>query len=387
MKKQLLLVGTMLILSCASVFAQYSGWSIQAKGGVNSMKAPYPSFLDRDYNPAFGGVLEYTFTPTFGIGAEFYSMNNDHADFNYSSQIQQAILFSSFNISNLTMKYRQGKWANFNIYVNVGGGLGFGKWSGTGVKAGSSDDVTNLAYSFGSNLEYDLNRSLAIGLEGTYRWFSNGYYNTPELYHSKGIYNANLTLRYKIPCKAKTHIRNVSIFQYDYAFTPKNTNVVNELQIQIDSLKQEVAALAAQPKVITQYVTVKDTLLVKKAEADSSKMDEGKMYNGTPKASLPSEEIAVDETEPVGNVQMRTEAYVNASLKRYSVVVGSFMNKANADALVVNLQGKGLDTQVVQNEQGMNRVVVFSSNSLGAAIGKAKQMRSKYPSAWVLILK
>lgn len=384
MKKQLLLVGTMLMFSCASIFAQYSGWSIQAKGGVNSMKAPYPSFLDRDYNPAFGGVLEYTFTPTFGIGAEFYSMNNDHADFNYSSQIQQAILFSSFNVSNLTMKYRQGKWANFNIYVNVGGGFGFGKWSGTGVKAGSSDDVTNLAYSFGSNLEYDLNRSLAIGLEGTYRWFSNGYYNTPELYHSKGIYNANLTLRYKIPCKAKTHIRNVSIFEYDYAYSPKNTNVVNELQIQIDSLKQEVAALAAQPKVVTQYVTVKDT--VKADVPVAPVVNEAPRPDALNAVPVSSQEEGVEEV-PTAGVQMRTESYVNASLKRYSVVVGSFMNKVNADALVVSLKGKGMDTEVVQNEQGMNRVVVFSSNSLGAAIGQAKKIRSTYPGAWVLILK
>lgn len=389
MKKQLLIIGTILMLTSASIHAQYSSWSIQAKGGVNSMKGGDDG-SGKSINPAFGAALEYTLNPVVGFGAEYYYMDNKQAGLSFNSKVSQALLFTSFNMSNLTMRYRKGFWSKTNIYVNLGGGLGFGDWKGTGLSAAKSGDVVNLAYSFGSNVEYNINRSLAIGVEADYRWFSNSKFNMPpfEEFH-KGFYNVNFAVRYKIPCKARTHIRNVSVVAYDITNTSNNTEKIDGLQTQIDSLKQAVAVIAAEPKQITQYIMSNDTARKPAANAavqSATPFDSTRMLNGTRRAVV----LPVEAEEPastIGDVQMKTESYVNSQLKRYSVVVGSFMNKENADAMISNLKGQGISAETVQNEQGKYRVVVFGSNSLGAAISQAKKMRSRYPGAWVLILK
>lgn len=391
MKKQLFIVGTLLLLACSSIHAQYSHWSIKAKGGVNVLRARTSSsnnFFDRTFNPTFGADLEYTLTPTFGLGLEYSYLGNNQPDFGFDSQVHQALLISSFNLSNLTMKYRKGIWTNLNVYVNVGGGLGFGNWKAkSGLLSGQSDDVINLGYTFGPSIEYNLNRSLAIGVEGSYKWFSNGRFNDVQLDNNKGFYTAELSFRYKIPCGARTHIRNVSVVEYDFAHMPVNNSNQEKLQGQIDSLKNALAVVAATPKVINQYI-MKDTVAKTKEKPitiDSTKVDAGRMLNGTRRASYVSEPEVEDTTK--ADIQMKTESYVNTSLKRYSVVVGSFMSKDNADALVVSLKGQGYNTEVVQNEQGLNRVVIFTSNSSGAAIAQAKKVRSRFSGAWVMILK
>jgi hypothetical protein len=77
-----------------------------------------------------------------------------------------------------------------------------------------------------------------------------------------------------------------------------------------------------------------------------------------------------------------------ANLKRYNVVIGSFRNKTNANALRERMQYEGYSATLAQNELGMIRVIISSSDSKSEAIRARDKFRSKhYPNfqdTWIL---
>lgn len=391
MRKNILAIGITLMFSVTGVFAQsYNSWSLQAKGGINSLRARGGNMTDRTFNPIFGGAVEYTFSPIIGIGGEYLYVNNDQSDLNYNSTVHEATVFTSLNLTNLGLKYRQGFWRNFNTYVNVGAGFGFGNWKNN---AGKKDDVTNLAASWGLNFEYNVTSLLSVGIEGQYRWNSNGYYNPDQYKIWKDFYTTNLNVRYKIPHGMKSHIRNVSALEYDKIHTG-SYSVSNEIQAASAKQDEKITQLETKVEELEMEIAKKDSISNSRRSTpvlspDGRYVDPDALGMIPPvSASVKNEDIVKESTAPTEKpVNMRTESYVNTSLKRYSVVVGSFLNKDNADGLAKTLKNSGMDVQIVQNEQGMHRVVIFTSNSVGGAVAQVKKIRAKYPDAWVLLLK
>ena len=99
---------------------------------------------------------------------------------------------------------------------------------------------------------------------------------------------------------------------------------------------------------------------------------------------VPMEEKPVTQTQVVDNadnvpVRQETVSVVaGAGLKNFSVVVGSFSLKANADA------------QVVVNNQvspAMYRVVATTFDTKGEAAASRNALQEKYPGAWLLYAK
>lgn len=99
------------------------------------------------------------------------------------------------------------------------------------------------------------------------------------------------------------------------------------------------------------------------------------------------------QTQPVvtdnyDNVPTRSESLqlINGSgLKAYSVVVGSFGVKANAEGLQRTLKSAGYDAQIAYNSNNnMYRVIASTFNEKGAAVQSRDQLRSKYADAWLL---
>ncbi len=90
----------------------------------------------------------------------------------------------------------------------------------------------------------------------------------------------------------------------------------------------------------------------------------------------------------VDNVSVRTEnvQLVNgAGLQDFSVVVGSFSLKANAEGLQNTLKSTGCDAQIVYNPNNkMYRVISATFTSKAEAAASRNQFRSKYPDAWLL---
>lgn len=91
------------------------------------------------------------------------------------------------------------------------------------------------------------------------------------------------------------------------------------------------------------------------------------------------------------NVSVRTEdlsVVDGAALKNYSVVVGSFGLKANAEGLSRKLRSAGYEARIAYNSaRNMYRVVASSFNAKSDAVSSRDQLRSEYPDAWLLFQK
>ena len=99
----------------------------------------------------------------------------------------------------------------------------------------------------------------------------------------------------------------------------------------------------------------------------------------------------VTETRTVDNydnepVRRENVSVVNgAGLKAYSVVVGSFGVKANAEGLQQRLKNAGYDAQVAYNAgNNMYRVVATTYDSKASAVQSRNQLRATYTGAWLL---
>lgn len=105
----------------------------------------------------------------------------------------------------------------------------------------------------------------------------------------------------------------------------------------------------------------------------------------------PVTETPVTETRQVDNTdnavvrQERLSVVDGAGLKNYSVVVGSFSVKANAEGLVRQLKAAGYPAQLGFNsDRNMYRVVATTFDSKAAAVQSRDQLRDRYADAWLL---
>ena len=88
------------------------------------------------------------------------------------------------------------------------------------------------------------------------------------------------------------------------------------------------------------------------------------------------------------NVSVRQESVTLISgtgLRAYSVVVGSFGVRANAEGLQQRLRDAGYNAQIVRNDdKNMFRVVASTYNDKASAVASRDQLRATYPDAWLL---
>ena len=91
----------------------------------------------------------------------------------------------------------------------------------------------------------------------------------------------------------------------------------------------------------------------------------------------------------VDNAVVRQESVqlINGSgLKSFSVVVGSFSVKSNAEGLQQTLRNEGYDAQIVYNSaRNMYRVVASTHTDKASAVHSRNNFKAgKYPDAWLL---
>lgn len=93
---------------------------------------------------------------------------------------------------------------------------------------------------------------------------------------------------------------------------------------------------------------------------------------------------ATVQTEKVTAVNPSDASY----LKRYSVVVGSFINRTNATSLKEKMGQRGFNAILAQNEKGMYRVIVASFQDRADASEERDRIKAKYApefqDAWLL---
>ena len=112
--------------------------------------------------------------------------------------------------------------------------------------------------------------------------------------------------------------------------------------------------------------------------------------------TTPVTTVTSQQTTPAtdySNVNVRTENVTlvsGSALKAYSVVVGSFGVKANAEGLSKSLAGKGYNPRVLQattSNGTMYRVVATSYDTKGEAAQSRAALEGQYPGAWLLYQK
>jgi len=119
----------------------------------------------------------------------------------------------------------------------------------------------------------------------------------------------------------------------------------------------------------------------------------------TAKAREATENNVVDETTPVtkssaaatntATVQKEKVTPVDgAGMQQYSVVIGSFVNKTNAQSLKERMSNQGYQSFLAQNERGMFRVIVATFGDKASAVAERERVKSKYypdfQDSWIL---
>ena len=129
----------------------------------------------------------------------------------------------------------------------------------------------------------------------------------------------------------------------------------------------------------------------KAQEQTSADNDDGTQQEAPVVAPVETQTQPVTQTPVVDNydnepVRRENVSVVNGvGLKSYSVVVGSFSIKANAEGLQQRLRNAGYEAQVAYNAgNNMYRVVASTYDSKASAVQSRNQLRATYADAWLL---
>jgi cell division protein FtsN len=98
----------------------------------------------------------------------------------------------------------------------------------------------------------------------------------------------------------------------------------------------------------------------------------------------------VDNADNIAVRQESVSVISGAGLRNFSVVVGSFSLKANAEGLQQTLRSEGYDAQVVVNNSvspAMYRVVATTFDSKMDAASSRNSLQTRFPGAWLLYAK
>lgn len=100
-----------------------------------------------------------------------------------------------------------------------------------------------------------------------------------------------------------------------------------------------------------------------------------------------------NDPTPVRTIQGGVTVVDGDVLKAYSVVVGSFINRTNADGMAATLRVRGLAARVVKTNETINghtgwyRVIASSFDSKAQAVQSKSKLVDSYPGAWLLFHK
>lgn len=93
----------------------------------------------------------------------------------------------------------------------------------------------------------------------------------------------------------------------------------------------------------------------------------------------------VDNNDNVNVRQEKLNVLDGAGLQEFSVVVGAFGLKANAEGMVSQLRSQGYSAQLAYNaERNLYRVVASTHSNKSDAVMSRDNLRGTYPDAWLL---
>jgi hypothetical protein len=251
MKKTLTTCMLCSCLAIGSAFAQSNTQktdvnriSFGLKGGYNDLLLSDRTGYSTEINPSFGAFFEITANPLWGAGIEYLYMNNNQdakVGDNLKSAMHGITYYNSINITNLVAKYRSPCWQKFNVYSNLGGGVGFYKY-----EFENSNDSKSGAQPFfmaGLSMEYNLAKWFALGLESQYRYNLDVKF-MPEYTGTANLCGLNITARFKLG--GDKNVRNIALADYKpcaqtVASAPDHSAALNQQKQQINQLENKVS--------------------------------------------------------------------------------------------------------------------------------------------------
>jgi len=377
MKTKMFIVGVVALLMAMPATAQeYQRWSINVNGGLSSF-LPSDGRFFKDLGPSFGLSLEWTANPLWGISLDYqyvsYYNKKKHGHTN------DLAISGRFNVSNVLAKFRSGHWQKLNSYLHVGAGASIARTPrGTNLIGG--------VVPAGAMLEYNITPLLALNMDIGVCVHNNRFREV-----RKKLVYPTATVGIRVKLGAGNHIRNVSLPDYEAAFTSssgvsdeaikqlqrqlkdtdaeaaKNKNAVEEAKRQIDALRREVESLKAMKE--TAAATANTT-------APAAGLFSRTVTFDFAKAELkPSfypflDEVAAELVKTdarvavIGHTDIIGDAATNMRLSvRRANVVANYLTKKGVPAKQVTTKGMGFTQPIADNktEEGRqkNRRVEF----------------------------
>jgi len=127
--------------------------------------------------------------------------------------------------------------------------------------------------------------------------------------------------------------------------------------------------------------------------AKAREIEENKIDEVTP-VSKPSPTPTTSTSPTTSNVptdaiqKEKVTVVDGAGILQFSVVVGSYINKTNAEAEKEKMAKQGFKSFLAQNQKGMYRVIVATFSDRASAVAERERVKSRYypeyQDAWIL---
>lgn len=233
------------------VATDFSHWSLIPHVGFNVFDGDFNSEKSHAIGyPSAGLDVEYDFTPVWAVGAEYMfswynvsgkTSNPGNAATLLKGMMHKAGAYVSMDFMNLFFPRARKKICS--IQAVAGGGYAWYKnstmyhdnpeanptWKrGNTVNYINEDGDNAPSYmkdykgvgflQAGLNVEFNLNRTIALGIRGTYNYFINDYpdgrgyagANAVASKNNDGLLDVTLNMRFKFNAVSKTHVRNIA---------------------------------------------------------------------------------------------------------------------------------------------------------------------------------
>lgn len=256
------------------VAQEFAHWSLTPHVGFNYFDGDFNSEMKHAVSiPNAGLSLEYAFTPVWALGVDYmfdtYTVTGkpgfDNADTLLNGYMHKVGLYLSMDLMNLF--YPRAERKIFSLHGLIGGGHAWYKnnimytddsrYHTASHTPKTMDEYGGALYlQAGVNAEFNLNRTIALGVRATYNYFINDYfdgrgYTTEHALASKnndGVVDVTLNLRFKLEAVSKTHVRNISsletfekdepILIHDTLIIQRDTTIIREVVKQAKPVKQ-----------------------------------------------------------------------------------------------------------------------------------------------------
>ncbi len=293
------------------VAQEISHWSLLIDAGFNSFDGDFNSEMKHPvWAPSASLGVEYSFTPYLGLGLDYrfdwYRVTGDtkksaqNADILLEGLLHRADAYLTLDLMSAFTQHAQRKLAALQLFA--GGGLAFYnnttyyegdmKWHTATAEKQKDDKYTLIPYvAIGVGVEFNLSRSIALGLKGQYAYFTkddvdrrtpvidkNGKLVNGASTNNDGIVDVTLSLRYKIDAVHKTHIRNIP-----------SENILNDQRHrkELDNLRDELANGTGMRD--TLVIVHRDTIVAEKTLAAAAKEECYYIYFENNKSTLSDE--------------------------------------------------------------------------------------------------